>query len=274
MNKEHIAAQIVLRAWPFLNGSGRITDRLFANLKFSEKVAEVETSDGFKLSVFPNDLIGRHIYLTGKFDRTTVEVLVGLAKPGDTLLDIGANIGYVSASFLANVTNSTVIAVEPQPLVVDLLVQNLSQFSDRASIYPVALSDEDGTIGFHIDQRNLGASRVSADGDCRIEAWSGETFIRNSSPNKIDLIKIDVEGHELQVLSALRGAIGQHRPRAILFEDLAFRAAPSGPIGSLMRDIGYEVFVIVKTLNGFKMRPVLSEMDCVSIDYLATRRPD
>ena len=42
-----------------------------------------------------NDHFGRHIYLTGEFDRTTVEVLLKFAR------DVGANIGYVGACFLA-----------------------------------------------------------------------------------------------------------------------------------------------------------------------------
>src|SRR5215208_4460547 len=137
MNRQHIIPQILLRAWPFPRGTGRIIDRFFNDLMFTDEISTVDTTDGFPLSVMPNELIGRHLYLTGEFDRTTVEVLLKHAKPGDMLLDVGANIGYVSACFLAKVPESRVIAVEPQPGIVDLLKSNLAQFGDRASVAPV-----------------------------------------------------------------------------------------------------------------------------------------
>ena len=139
MNREHIMIQLLLRAWPFPRGAGRIIDKLFSEIKFQEAIAEVETTDQFTMRVAPNDLIGRHIYLTGEFDRTTVEVLCNFARPGDTLLDIGANIGYVSGCFLAKVPGSRVICVEPQPVIVDLLKTNMKQFPDRYKIAAFAL---------------------------------------------------------------------------------------------------------------------------------------
>lgn len=85
------------------------------------------------------DLIGRHIYLTGEFDRTTLEVLLKFSRPEDVLLDIGANIGYVSAYFLHRVSRSKAVAIEPQPKIVDLLRSNLAPFGDeRYKIFPVA----------------------------------------------------------------------------------------------------------------------------------------
>jgi hypothetical protein len=115
MNSEHQITQALLRAWPFPRGAGRILDRYFSKLSFGRTKAIVRTTDGFEITVAPNELIGRHIYLTGEFDRSVVEVLCNFSEPGDTLLDIGANIGYVSACFLNNVRNSDVLAVEPQP---------------------------------------------------------------------------------------------------------------------------------------------------------------
>src|SRR5258707_1075568 len=127
MNKEHQLAQTILRAWPFPQGAGRLLDRYFSKLEFSRHTEIVRTTDNFELTVTPNDLIGRHIYLTGEFDRSIVEILCNFSEPGDVLLDIGANIGYVSTCFLNNVPNSSVVAVEPQPEVLELLAINLNR---------------------------------------------------------------------------------------------------------------------------------------------------
>ncbi len=58
------------------------------------------------MTVLPNDHIGRHIYLSGAFDRTIVEMLLRYARPEDRILDIGANIGYISCAMLALVPES------------------------------------------------------------------------------------------------------------------------------------------------------------------------
>ena len=99
----------------FARGSGRILDTFFRDLSFRCEVATVQTSGRFIMNVRPNQPLGRHIYLTGAFDRSIVEVLLTLAKPADVLLDVGANIGYISACFLQNVDGSSVISIEPQP---------------------------------------------------------------------------------------------------------------------------------------------------------------
>lgn len=274
MNREHIIAQVLLRSWPFPRGAGRIIDRLFSNLLFTDEIAEVTTTDRFKITVMPNELIGRHIYLTGEFDRSTVEMLFTLAKSGDTLLDVGANIGYVSACFLTQVAGSHVIAVEPQPAVVDLLRKNLSPFDGRYQILPVALSGKDGTGYLHIDTRNRGASKIVNEGGPGtqvVEMWSADKMLAASNPSKIDLIKLDVEGHEEQVLAALRPALEQFRPRAILFEDQTNKSAPNQPIGLLLHSAGYEIFGLKKHLTKLHLKRIVSEADCVCNDYVAMK---
>lgn len=78
------------------------------------------------MKVWPNDHIGRHIYLTGKFDRTIVDVLLSFSRPGDQIVDIGAHIGYVSCAFLHAISDSRIVAVEPRPDCFRLLTENLS----------------------------------------------------------------------------------------------------------------------------------------------------
>src|SRR5579883_2284520 len=164
MNRQHIVAQLLLRSWPFPRGAGRIVDRVFSGLVFEQNVATVRSADGFQMRVMPNELVGRHIYLTGEFDRTTVEVLCNFAKPGDVLLDVGANVGYVSACFLQNVPDAKVVSVEPQPGIVELLRSNLAQFGDgRYKVVPVALSDQDREAWFEICDGNRGASKLVAE---------------------------------------------------------------------------------------------------------------
>lgn len=273
LNSEHILPQIALRLWPFPRGSGRIVDRVFSRLVFREKLAFVRTTDGFGLHIRPNELIGRHIYLTGEFDRTTVEVLCKLACPGDTLLDIGANIGYVSACFLANVPSSQAIAVEPQPSVYELLGKNLSQFSNCATCFPVAISDRAGSGRLEVCPGNSGAGHLTNDGGSSaisVTLWTPDQLMARIT-SRIDLIKIDVEGHEQAVISAFSPIIPILRPRAIIFADHTASAAPDGPIGRVLAEHGYMIYGIRKRLTRVNAVPISVAEQCKFNDYVAVQ---
>lgn len=275
MNPEHLTAQILLLAWPFPRGAGRLIDTFFAKTQFSEQVTKVRTTDGFHISVSPNDLIGRHIYLTGEFDRSIVELLCRLAQPGDTLLDVGANIGYVSSCFLANVANSRVVAVEPQLGVIKLLNENLSQFgSNRHQIVPSALSNETRKGWLLPCDANPGAGRLVEEGSgaIAVDILSASDLFELAKIEKLDLVKIDVEGHEEEVISACAGAFKRLRPRAIIFECGSARASPDGSVGSIFAALGYDIFGIKKRLTKIDLPKITKSSDCIFNDYIAMRR--
>jgi FkbM family methyltransferase len=262
-----------LRSWPFPRGAGRIIDTCFSNLKFEENVVVVQTTDDFEMKILPNDLIGRHIYLTGEFDRSIVEVLCNFASIDDTLLDIGANVGYVSACFLKNVPGSKVIAVEPQPQILDLLHHNLQLFGpDRQRVIPVALSDRDGEGWLNVCDWNRGAGSIAADKNqrtTRVDVWSVDRFFSYLNISKLDLVKLDVEGHEEIILRHCTTAFERLHPRAILFEEHGRKSAPDGPIGNLLQRIGYRVLGIRKRLTRLELIPILDQTDCHFNDYIA-----
>jgi FkbM family methyltransferase len=186
-------------------------------------------------------------------------------------LDIGANIGYVSACFLHNVLQSTVAAVEPQPLVYELLSQNLRQFgSDRSKTFQCAISKNDGVGHLQICTENTGASRL-ADNGIAVNIWSAERLL-SELDSEPDLIKIDVEGHEEQVISSLLSALNKRLPRAILYEDHGDKSSPEKPIGSMLGSAGYDVFAVIKRLTGLNLLPVSSTQQCIANDYIAVRK--
>lgn len=262
-----MVGQLIARHWPFANGSGRIVDKLLAGVDLGSGERIARTSDGFPIHVLADDHIGRHILLTGKFDRTIAQVLIDRAKPGDTLIDIGANIGYITCCFLARVQDSMAQCVEPQPEIYELLDRNASQFSGRAITHNVALSDRSGELRFHVDQGNRGASRISADGEISVPAVSAREFF--AGLQKADLIKIDVEGHEKPIFRGLEPELARLRPRAILFECQDNSAAPSREIGAILTRCDYSVFGITKSLFKTSLSRIGSEEDCRFNDYIA-----
>ncbi len=261
------AISAIARYWPFENGSGRILDKFGKGIDLGSGRRTAQTSDGFPIQVFAEDLIGRHILLSGKFDRSVIQILLNVAKPGDMFVDIGANIGYYSAIILSLVKESKAICFEPQPGVFDLLKSNLAQFGGRSEVHQVGLADKNGLLRFHIDLANRGASRIKSDGGTAIPVRDArEVFARF---DRLDLMKIDVEGYEEPIFQAIEQELMRLRPRAILFEDQTGAAAPSGALGSVLTRAGYTVLGIEKQLLRTKLVPIQAEEDCRFNDYIA-----
>lgn len=259
----------IARHWPFANGSGRIIDKFAKGVDYGSGERQAMTSDGFTMRVYADDLIGRHLLMSGKFDRSTIQVLLNLARDGDTLLDIGANIGYYSSVFLQRVKDSRVVCFEPQPGIVDLLKANTGQFAGRAEVYQFGLADQDGELRFHIDHANRGSSRISADGELSIPVLDAAKVF--AGLERVDLIKIDVEGFEEQIFRAIERELARLQPRAILFEDQTGGAAPEGALGSILTRAGYRILRIDKRLLKTSLVPVRNAADCSANDYLAIR---
>lgn len=260
----------IARNWPFANGSGRLIDKYARGIDLGKGERVVRTSDGFDMHVFADDLIGRHLILSGKFDRSVIQVLLDLAKPGDTFLDVGANIGYYSAVFLKRVKNSNAICFEPQPGIVELLMANVGQFPGRSKVYQVGLADKDGELRFHINMANRGGSRISSEGEAVIPVRDAREVF--AGLDRLDLMKIDVEGYEEPIFRAIEKELGRLKPRAILFEDQTGAAARNGALGSVLARAGYQVLGIDKRLNKTKLVPVGSADECRFNDYLAKLR--
>lgn len=220
---------MIARNWPFPNGSGRILGKSARRIDLGTGERVAETTDGFPIRVYADALIGRHILMSGQFDRSVAQMLLDHAKPGDTLIDIGANIGYVSALFLNQANNGKAVCFEPQPGVVDLLSKNMAQFGDRAVVRQVALGDKTGTLRFAVNTGNHGASRLSPNGEIEVEVVEACQALR--SIPQVNLLKIDVEGFEEPIFRNAAGELERLRPRAILFEDQTGSASPDGAIG-------------------------------------------
>lgn len=275
-------ARCTLACYPFQNGQGRIIDRTFlSRLSFPERTIRVRAADGFEMVVNPNDHVGRHLLLTGRFDHTVVRVLREFSRPGDRVWDIGANVGYVSCCMLALVPGSVVVAVEPQPELVELLTGNLAGFgAGRATVVAAAISGATGSATMQTNTANSGAGKLverpsPGAGTLQVPTISGEDFARRYRTEPVNLVKIDVEGHERTVLESLAAALEADRPRAIVFECHDLMADPgSHPVHALLRGIGYEVSAVQKRLNSHRLVPLerMRGERVRSADFVATPR--
>jgi len=118
MNRElaHRLLRLILRRYPLLSGMGTLVQRAPLKwVRFSEKQLSVCLDNGYEILVFPNDFIGKSVYLFGDLDPKITKILRILLSPGDTFVDIGANVGIMVLQCLPLIGMSgRVVAVEPQ----------------------------------------------------------------------------------------------------------------------------------------------------------------
>jgi len=178
---------------------------------------------------FERDPIQRHLRRGEFFEETELAAIAPFVRPGFHAIDVGANIGNHALYFATRLGAGRVTVVEPNPLalaplVANVVINGLAEVIDLSAL-GVGLSDAFGDgwfMGRH--DRNLGATKMKPGG--------GDLTVRRGDDLfagiRCDLLKIDVEGMEMKVLSGLTETIDRTRP-VILIEvdgenDAAFHA--------------------------------------------------
>lgn len=211
----------------------------------------------FKNIAIPaDDLIGIRLFTTGSFEQTQLDGVLryvsAQAYPDDAvMIDVGANIGVYSIALSEHF--SKVYAFEANRLTSDILKANL-ELSNTENAVPVnlALSDEAGRSQIHVPVNgNLGWATLNAD-ECDtpvrpvdITCEKLDRFLDENGvdPKAIKLMKIDVEGHELQVLKGAEAVLRETRP-TLLCEVLS--AAKGSDLVTYLKKFGYTEFYTFK----------------------------
>ncbi len=187
----------------------------------------------------------RYRYRTERFD---LEQLCKLPIQGGVALDIGANKGIFSYWISKTVGNSGLVyAFEPQPEMLTHLNRLKSIFNlEQLSIKPVGLSSKAGELSLY---RNFagdgGASLINTTGKDQIIAVPITTLddcFSDSPPKNLQLIKMDVEGHETSVITGGVNLIKQHRP--ILMIECSLPQKTDQQITEILKPMGYDVFFL------------------------------
>jgi FkbM family methyltransferase len=144
------------------------------------------------------------------YEREMLEEMQRWLKPGELVVDAGANVGNHTI-FLAAIADCRVEAFEPNPSLAAAIRTSVAvnSLGDRVRVHAVGLGAQAGRARFDADRpENLGARRLLLD--------SGEVDVVSLDSLGLDgpvrALKIDVEGMELDVLSGAAGLIERDRP--------------------------------------------------------------
>lgn len=131
-----------------------------------------------------------------------------LASPPSIIVDAGANIGMSSVYFARRYPDAKIIAIEPEPANFSILRKN-AQMYPRIVPLQAALWSRDGSVEVYDSGRGSWGMRVK-DGDGHpVRSLKLDTLLHEYNIDKIDLLKIDIEGAEWEVFKDAQSWIGR-----------------------------------------------------------------
>ena len=218
--------------------------------------AMVDLPWGMQIEVNLNDQIGSEIFRQRIFDLAVSECAWRLLAPGDRVIDAGANIGYMTMLFAARVAPAgEVHAFEPHPEVVKRLQANVVRAQaggggPSIAVHQCALGAGRGEANlfesdyFSINQGTASianAPSAAATNGSKRHAVALETLDDLFPTERFALMKIDVEGFELEVLTGAERLLSSGRVRDVIYEDHSL--GESG-LADRLTSHGYTVFAI------------------------------
>jgi FkbM family methyltransferase len=154
-----------------------------------------------------------------------------MSQKPSVFVDIGANVGLYSLhAVLTSVPGGTIIAIEPNSILVERFRFNLKSAHDNGRVandmsvtmIPVALSDHEGEAILAAHGGEGGSRLGSGPSGQRVSVRTLHTLLREQQVDHIDLMKIDVEGHEDRILPGFLAAAPETLwPKALILEHLS-----------------------------------------------------
>ena len=210
---------------------------------------------GVRFELALDDNAQASLFFTGWYERAFIEWLRNTVRPDDVYLDIGAHIGIGALTVGRHMSKGggrgLVIAVEPTPdSAATLRAGTVRNKLTNIIVEETALGAAPGEITLFADERygdrdagvrsrfNTGPAVAS------VPVTTADRVLDVINPPRLDVVKIDVEGSELDVISGMRATLTNRRPRFIVVEIGRYRLSQAGvteaDIDAEVRRSGYQ----------------------------------
>lgn len=196
------------------------------------------------------DGVGRVVYWRGfsEYESETMLLLEKAMRKSSTFLDVGANVGIMSMAASTYNPNAIIYAFEPVPHIFNALQEHIliNEMESNVHCLRSVVSNQLGEISFHVPHKNLSSGSLDLTGFANLPgsiismpSITIDSFSESEGLQKIDLIKIDVEGFEVDVLSGAIKTMSRDKP-VIICECLP--GANADGIEELLKQYGYRYY--------------------------------
>jgi FkbM family methyltransferase len=186
----------------------------------------VRLEEGIEIELIPMQFVSRQLYFFGSFEPQETHTFRNLIGPGMTVFDIGANIGLytlIAAKALRN--QGQVFSFEPSGETFALLERNIKRngfqhlvHANRCAVSSTSgharflLTDDGGSNHLDLTQGSAGASGTATD----VKTVALDSFVDENKLSRVDVIKSDAEGAEMQVLAGAKRLLEEFKPHIFI----------------------------------------------------------
>jgi FkbM family methyltransferase len=198
--------------------------------------------------------IGRSIFTTGLWEPDVTAFISSRVKPGTTVVDVGADIGYYTLLFAKLVgPNGKVVAFEPIPVARAYLERNIAVNElGGVRVCGLALADRTGTVTLEepLIKSSINLDKAPGPHDIQVEMAIFDDWWEASQEGPPHTIKMDVEGAEFMVLRGMERTLRAHHPNLVI----ELHPGPSAPS-------------VMAFLEGLNYRPIPIDRAKIAFDH-------
>lgn len=218
---------------------------------------------GLRFHLDLRDNVQRILYFSGCYERSYLRFLLTQLRPADVYIDVGAHIG-IHAQTIAKAlipSGGGVFAFEPAPEIAAVLRETANENElSNLTVVPTALGRKAGRLPLRSDPIRFHASDAAVrsfygpgSDVCIVPVQTFDSWAIRNRIERIDLVKIDVEGAELDVIAGMEQSLRKFRPRLIGLEISKYLMDQAGTTESDLRmmlaEFGYHP-VLDTSLDG------------------------
>ncbi len=214
---------------PYHRGKWQIVEHLLTLLRLRSDVEAMELEverRGVRWHLKPGCLVQRSLYLFGVYEINETNWVLDQVEDNWNVLDIGSNFGYYSMLIASRAPKATIYAFEPHSVSYAALDRHRQMnHYDQVKPQRIALSDSEGSLRLvvppsvngGIGHLETGGGDVAAGHQIEdVQTMPLDSFASRNAIDRVDFIKIDVEGAELMVLDGARETIARCRPKMLI----------------------------------------------------------
>lgn len=182
------------------------------------RAARLRDAPSCRMDLVPGDEVSNAIALTGVYELEVTRLLKVSACSGGVLVDVGANLGYHSLLWASHLSGCQSIAIEASPEVFPLLTANVaSNPTANIEAHCLAASNISGLLRFATSgSTQMGWGHVCREGGIEVPCRRLDEILQGRAC--LQVLKVDAEGHDLQVLLGASALIRDRAIKTLIFE--------------------------------------------------------
>ncbi len=192
----------------------------------------------------------------GRYERNKMNLIMAWLKPGATFVDVGSNKGDFTL-LAAKVVGSDgkVLSFEPEPENCYWIRKSVEANGyENIALFEVALSATDGTASLYLGSKSgwhtlLPGQPNRSNGTITVMTRKLDSVLREANQARVDMIKIDVEGAELEVLKGARQALSNNSDIVLLMDLHRYLGVDPAEVLKILEELDLNVYKVQAPFN-------------------------